>query len=517
MDDSPRDQTGEIAAAMADPAFYPGPPAAVEVRETHISWVFLTPERAYKLRKPVVYPFLDYGTVERRRRMCEEELRLGRRLAPDLYLGLRAVAADGGAFALAPADRPGALEHVVEMRRFDEDATLAARLRQGAVDAGRVREVARVVARFHAAAEPAPAGSFGPEQVAAVVCENLATLLAHADVVGAGRLAAAHRFAAAFLHGRRELLAARAAGGHVRDCHGDLRAEHVILEPGGIEVFDPVEFDPRLRLIDTGADLAFLAMELEEAGREDLSAALVDAYRAAGGDDGGDALLAFYASYRAWVRAKVACLRADAGGERPRALAALAERLSWRARGPLILVVCGAAATGKSMLAGELAGSSGRPQLSSDAVRKELVGLAPERRAPPAAYSEEASRATYRELGARAAAALPRGGAIVDATFRRRSHRDAFRAGYGLEGPQPVFVECRAPAAVVAERAAGRMGEPGRVSDATPEVAARLLGELEPLDEVPAGAHAAVRTDRPVEATADDVLAALDARLARGG
>jgi aminoglycoside phosphotransferase family enzyme/predicted kinase len=508
---------------MSQPAFYEPAPADVEVHETHISWVFLAGERAFKLRKPVVFPFLDYGSAERRREMGEEELRLGRRLAPDLYLGLHAVVPRGEGFALARAGDPDACEHVVEMRRFDEAQTLAARLERGDVDEQQVRALARRIAAFHAGADAAPAGSFDPQQVAASVSENFTTLLAFADEIGDPRLAAAHRFAVAFLHGRHDELAARVAGGSVRECHGDLRAEHVILD-GQVQIFDPVEFDPGLRQIDVAADLAFLVMELEEAGRADLRRVLVEEYRAAGGDDGGDSLLGFYATYRAWVRAKVACLRAGelpAGEQRSReleharSLAALGERISWRARRPLVVVVCGSSATGKTYLARELARASGLAHLSSDVVRKQLAGLAADQRAPLAEYSDEASLRTYAELGARAAAES--GGAVVDATFRRRSDRQAFRDAYVDAGPAPVFVECRAPAAVIAERARSRAHEPHHTSDATAEIAARQLAEFEPLDEVEPELHVIVRSDRPLRDLVDEVEAALDARLARTG
>jgi aminoglycoside phosphotransferase family enzyme/predicted kinase len=526
MQSPPSNRTEAIAAAMSQRAFYEHAPADVELHETHISWVFLTGDRAFKLRKPVVFPFLDYGTTERRRHMCEEELRLGLRLAPDLYLGLRAVIPRGDGFALAEAGHADACEHVVVMRRFDESQTLAARLERGEVDEQQARALARRIAAFHGGAEPAPADSFGPPQVAATVSENFTTLLAFADEIGDPRLAAAHRFAVAFLHGRHDDLAARAAVGCVRECHGDLRAEHVIVDGDRVEVFDPVEFDPALRLIDVAADLAFLVMELEEAGRPDLRRALVEEYRTAGGDDGGDALLGFYAAYRAWVRAKVACLRASElppGEQRSReldharALAELGERLSWRARRPLVLVVCGASATGKTYLACELARSSGLEHLSSDAVRKELAGLAPEQRAPLTEYSEGASLRTYAELGARAAAAVENGGAIVDATFRRRRDREAFRDAYPPAIPAPLFVECRAPAAVIAERARTRELDPHHTSDATAEIAARQLAEFEPLDEVEPDLHVIVRSDRDLLELVDDVEATLDARLGRSG
>ncbi|MBN1529376.1 MAG: AAA family ATPase [Thermoleophilaceae bacterium] len=510
-----------IAAALADPAFYPDPPATVEVRETHISWVFLAGERAFKLRKAVVFPFLDYGTPQRRRAMAEEEIRLGRRLAPDLYRGLHAVVETPDGYSLGSPGAPGAVEHVVEMARFDEERTLAALLAAGGATEDVVRALGRRLARFHAEAEPAP-GSFGPSEAAAEVIGNFTTLLEEAETVGPLRLAAAHRFALSYLSGRRGLLAARAGAGLVRDCHGDLRLEHVLVEDGGVSVFDPVEFDPALRRIDVAADIAFLVMELSEAGRDDLGAALVDEYTRAGGDAGGDELLSFYAAYRAWVRAKVACLRAAElpGGpgrarrlEHARALGALGERLAWRARRPLVIVVCGAAATGKTSLAEALSDQSGLTHLNSDLVRKELLGVPASERAPASAYGEAASLRTYEEIGVRARRAP--GGAIVDATFRLRAHRDAFARGYGPGAPAPVFAECRAPAEVVAERAEARELEPERVSDATAAIAGRQAREFEPLDEVSPARHVLLRADRELAAVADDLLAALDARLAR--
>jgi hypothetical protein len=213
------------------------------------------------------------------------------------------------------------------------------------------------------------------------VSENFSTLMPYKPELGRAILAGAHRFAVPFLHAHWALIEERTERGFVRDCHGDLRAEHVLVEDGGVAVFDPVEFDPALREIDVSADLAFLVMDLLDRGADDLADTLVRVYEAAGGDHGGRPLLHFYAAYRALVRAKVACLR---GGELPpgearsqslaeaRRLAALARRLAWCASRPLVLVFCGASATGKTHLAEAVSTLSGLPRLSSDLVRKEL-------------------------------------------------------------------------------------------------------------------------------------------------
>ena len=503
--------------AMRAPAFYPDRPSRVEVVESHISWVFLAGDRAYKLRKPVVFPFLDYGTAERRREMCEEEVRLGRRLAPDLYLGVRPLTQAAGGWELGRPGDDGA-EHIVEMRRFDSgpDACRGAEQRRRGRSDGAGRGTAdrwsftcprRRRRRAVSTLRPSPPPS---ARTSAPCCRMR-------RCSGAPELAAAHLFAVAFLHSRRGLLEERVARGFVRDCHGDLRAEHVILEPGSVQVFDPVEFDPALRQIDVCAELAFLVMDLIDLGAENLAEALVDEYGAAGGDYGGPELLFFYAAYRAWVRAKVACLLAGElprGDERAvpvaeaRRLARLARRLAWRARGPLVLVICGGAATGKTVLAQAICELTGLAHLSSDIVRKELAGLEPLERAPAELYTEADSVRTYSELGARAAGV---GGAVVDATFRRRSHRAAFSEAFGGAA---LFVECRAPRSVVEQRARSRETDPARVSDATAGIAAAQATEFEPLDEVPAARHLLMRTDRPLDQIVLDLEMALD-RLRR--
>lgn len=491
------------------------------VRETHISWVFLTRDRAYKVKKPLVLAYVDYGTPARRLAMCRAEVALNRRLAPDVYLGVRSlIPAPDGRLQLGSENCPDAVDYAVEMRRYPEDATLARRIAAGTAGPVELEAIGARLARFHAEAvcERRPDGA---EAVKRPLDDNFATLRSLLREPSERRaVASSERFASAFLASVWGELDRRAADGRIRDGHGDLRLEHVLLERD-VEVVDCVEFDDGLRHIDVAADLAFLVMELHEANRPDLAAALVSGYRAAGGDPGSDALLAFLAAYRAQVRAKVALTRAqqlppDAGPARyetahAAALLRLADRLQWAARTPLVIVIAGISASGKTTLAGVLASASGFTRISSDVVRKRAAGLAPCDRAPLALYAAEANRATYAELGTLAAQAAP-AGAIVDATFRNRADRDAFRTQLGVGIPLLV-VECIAPATVLEERARARSAHPDGASDAGPDVVRRQFLTREPLDEIDARDHLPVRSDRPSGELLDVIGDALDRKL----
>jgi uncharacterized protein len=516
--------TEQIRAGLALPDAYPHQPATVEVRETHISWVFLAGERAYKLKKPLILDFLDYGTPARRREMCREEVRLNRRLAPDVYLGVRGVALTAAGVELTAEEDPQALDYLVEMRRYDERRTLAALLDRGELEPRHVKAAGATLARFHAQARPAPIAP-KPEVEAERRCERnaheLLTYLERPEDIS--RIQALERFAHAFITVHRAVFHARAGQRRVREGHGDLRAEHVLLD-SDVEIVDCVEFDPQLRELDVADDLAFLVADLAaRSGADRFGAALIDAYRETGGDPGDDALIAFYAVYRLLVRAKVALVRAGelppGSGEREhecahaRELIGLAERFAWRARLPLVIMVCGAPASGKTHLAGALASRSSLPHLSSDLIRKELRGLRTGERASPETYTREWNVRTYAELGRRAADAVATsGGAIADATFRHRADRRAFAATFG-ETARSLFIECQAPRAVIGERATRRQRDPEHVSDAGAAIALREQDSWEPLDEVAPDLHLILRTDRPLEAILDDVQALLDQRV----
>jgi uncharacterized protein len=512
-----------LRASLARPDFYPHHPGAVELRETHISCVFLAGGLAYKLKKPLVLPFLDYGTPERRRQMCLEEVRLNRRLAPDVYLGVRGVSRSDEGFALTDAEDPQAIEFLVEMRTYDENRTLSAALNRGELTREEVANVGRTLAGFHVGC-PASRGAGGARQIEREIGRNVEEL-ARVTSLRADRdqLRVLARFLTAFIAGHEREFDRRSGAGLTREGHGDLRAEHVLLG-SPVRVVDCVEFDRSLRTLDVADDLAFLVMDLASLGGERFAAELVDRYREAGGDCGSDPLLAFFAAHRALVRAKVLLTRAAQlpcrsaahghASAQARELLVLADRFSWQARRPLVIVVCGVPASGKSSLGSALAHTAGLPMLSSDRIRKSLAEIGPFQRASAEHYRDEFSRTTYRELGLRAAAAVTRqGGAVVDATFRRRADRDAFARAF-RRAASPVFVECLVPEGVLLARGRRRAQEHSRVSDADLAVVQRERGRWEPLDEVSAGAHLALRTDRPTEDILADLRALLDSRLA---
>lgn len=513
-----------VVEGLRDPAAYPHHVEQVEVVETHLSRVFLAGAYAYKVKKPIKLAFVDQRDPHRRRELCEEEARLNSRLASGIYLGVRGLARRDGGWRLTETHAPDAEEFAVEMHRFDEAHTLASRIADGSVTTHDVERIGERIAWFHhdQAALPATGTTTAFMQT---VHRNLAELDEFAGtVLPAQQLAQAQRFAASFAAGRRNLMEHRASAGLVRDGHGDMRAEHVLLDKRGVEIIDCVEFDPAMRQTDVGADLAFLAMELEASGRSDLAEVLLASYRRLGGDPGPPELFAFFVAHRAWVRCKVACVRrhqiasTDPAAVRLRTaarhLATLARRAAWRARGPLTIVICGGTASGKTFLADHLAQVSGLTHTNSDVVRKRQWGLEPSQRAPKSAYSAEANRHVYTELGLQARAGH---GTIVDGTFRNLADRQAFAAAYGQDRTPPVFVECRAAERTVRGRAQARWwSEEPTVSDADPSLVDRQRAEFAPLDEVAGRNHLTVRTDRAVRQLGEDITAFLDVRMAEG-
>ena len=472
--------TPSLIDALRDPACYPHPVDRVEVLETHISWVLLAGEFAYKVKKPIRLPFLDFSTPALRRHYCEEEVRLNRRTAPGVYLGIVPIGGDAASPRVG-VDEP-LLETAVKMQRFRRGALLEDLARGGSLDGGMVDALADAIARFHASAAVAePARDFGcPERVTAPAMENFKEIEALAPPPSSReRLRVLRAWTRTEGEEIGEHLAHRKRDGFVRECHGDLHLGNVVMLDARPVLFDAIEFAAKLRWIDVMSDVAFTTMDLFRHGLPRLAWRFLNRYLEATGDYEGLAVLRYYMVYRAVVRAKIAFIRASqAGGEAAMAQAyadfeayvALAQRLSSR---PALSVIAmhGLAGTGKTTASERLAEALGAVRLRSDVERKRLHGLAALERAaaPPGEglYAADATRQTYERLEMLARECLAAGyPVIVDATFLERGRRDAFRRVAAQAGAAFELASCSAPDHVLRDRLARRAAQADDASDA---------------------------------------------------
>lgn len=484
-----------LIRALLDPAVSPLPERPLELMETHASWVVLAGSRAYKIKKPITLPFLDYGTLEKRRAACAAELRYNRRFAPELYL--RVVALTGSADAPQCDGGGEVVDYAVEMLRFDEATRLDHLAARGELTFEHMTLLAAEIVDFHARAAVAPADSpYGaPETAAAPALENFAEL---AQLLPAerARLEALEDWTKREAKHRRAAFAARKQRGRVRECHGDLHLGNLILRSGRVVAFDCIEFNESLRWIDVAAELAFTLVDLLDHGRPELAAALFDEWLTRGGDFDALRVLRFYAAYRALVRAKVAAIRAGqeegataAGRDRAEASAYLdlAMRLC-RPPAPTLTIAHGLSGSGKSHAARALLLADAQAntlRLRSDVERKRLFGFAAQERSGSpldgGLYTPEAHAATYRRLEELAQLALHEGWAVVvDAAFLRRAERDAFRRLAANNDVGFAILACEAPVDELRRRIAARRGDP---SEATLEVLEKQLQWIEPLGD----------------------------------
>jgi aminoglycoside phosphotransferase family enzyme/predicted kinase len=508
-----------LLEALAAPAMYRGHPQQVVVHDTHASWVFVAGDHAYKIKKPVALGFLDYSTLSRRHAACLEEVRINQELAPGIYLGVRAILKTSDGFRFAVEDTPGAIEYAVEMQSFNEADTMEGMIVAGTLTPAHIQDIARRLASFHGSA-PRVAGG-GPSQVLQAWQTNIQELGRLKHPAGRWDMGVAEHFGEAFVNAHAEEIEQRAGDGQVRDGHGDLRCEHVLVR-GDVRVVDRIEFDPALRCTDVAAEVAFLTMDLEAHGQTWAARELVSAYVQAGGSPGSETLRSFYAAHRALVRVKVALIAATArdGPARQGQVAAaetlwtLAERLCWQARRPVVIVVCGPAASGKSTLAAELARRSHLPVVSSDVLRKRHAGLAITERAGPEHYTRQFTHRTYGRLGDEALRHLRAGdGVIVDATCRTQSQRKLLLSRLQECGVTRLVVLCQVRLETALARAAQRMQRPERVSDATPQIVAEQFRSFQPLDELPSGSVLELNTEQTIDVQVAEVTRAIDERL----
>jgi uncharacterized protein len=522
-------------ARLLDASAYPHDCGTIELVETHISWVLLTGTYAYKIKKPVRLPFVDFGTLERRAHFCREEIRCNRQLAPSLYLDVVPILDDspGVRIGLAGQDETQAIEWAVRMRQFPAAAQLDRMLEAARLELPMLRDFGNTLARLHANAPRCPDGANAVEhRIVQPMRDNFEALdaldldRALHDRVNRVRAATDVRITR---HRRR--LRARMIRGYVRECHGDLHLANLVWLDDAVIPFDCLEFDPELRTIDTMSDVAFLFMDCAERGRPDLAYAFLDGYLDASGDYGGAALIPLYAAYRAMVRAKVRGIRhaqaaREHGANVPVKTTAAAQRdayLAWAdrllARPPGGMVMtCGVSGSGKSYLAERLVSRVGAIRLRSDVARQALRGHAPQPSAHAAVgqglYTRGRVNAVYLRLARLAARLIAEGETvIVDATFLTRDLRARFVELARRAGSPVVILHCSAPESVLRERVSTRQRTGYDPSEAGIAVLERQLAD----QELPGAREPVlhVDTEPPLDAgRLDDIAQAVRQSLA---
>lgn len=522
--DATRDQQ-EIVQWLSCSQAYPNRPESIEHLETHISHVFLAGNRVYKLKKPVKYYFLDFSSLADRQRACREELRLNRRLAPDIYLRMMAVVrrADGG-FEMRDAEEAVESERIVdwlvEMRRLPTELTLDALHRSGELNRQHSTRLADALVRFYRSLAPL---EVSPEEYreryTQHVRANLHELLGARRRLSRPAVQRAHSFQLQLLRLCPALFDARVRSGLIVDGHGDLRPEHICLsEP--IAIFDCIEFNAELRRIDVADELAFLAEECDCLGARWVGPALLEAYQAAGGHEVPAILFDFYKSYRACVRSKVAALRADQldshaqqpADEEARRHLALADEYARPWNRPLVLLVGGLSGTGKTTLASALADALGAEMLRTDIIRKEIFGAGPHITGSDSGiYRPEARKRVYAEMIARLKSLhAEQLSVVLDGTFS--THEMLRSAQAVIKQPQTIFlaIQCVCRKELAMERIGVRLAEGQDASDARAEIheMQHMQWETWPAD-VP---QIQVDTEQPIDAQVEGVLQTLAAR-----
>jgi aminoglycoside phosphotransferase family enzyme/predicted kinase len=486
----------ELIRSLHDPACYDHAAGPVQVIETHISWVLLTGEFAYKIKKPLNLVFLDFSSLDKRLHACREEVRLNRRLAPEIYLDVVPITGTPAAPRVNGSDE--AFEYAVKMRQFPSDATLDRLDSEGGMTVQHIESIAATLARFHlesCAHAPADSPWGNPDAIWQPVAQNFAQIAPHLnDPADRAQLDTLQRWSESEHARLAPMMAARKRDGFVRECHGDLHLGNLAWVEDRLLVFDCIEFNPGLRWIDIQSEIAFCYMDLLQRGHADWAWLFLNLWLEQTGDYAGLALLRFYAVYRALVRAKVAAIRTaqlagherDAVLEEVRALLGMATRLT-RPLSARLDITHGLSGSGKTTVTYTLMQNPGAIRLRSDVERKRLAGLGALANSGSGVgeqlYSTAATRLTYRRLAELVGQLLNAGWpVIVDATFIARWQRDLLREVARTRKVEFRILDFPVAVATLRERIVQRARAGSDASEADLAVLQHQIDTEEPLD-----------------------------------
>jgi len=486
-----------IVDALKNPALYPNHPERIELLQTHISYILLAGDEVYKIKKPVNFGFLDFTTLEKRRFFCEEELRLNRRLAPQVYREVVKITADSnGEIRLRGGGET--VEYAVRMRRLPAQGMLKRLISRPDFNPAIIDSLAGLLANFHSQAQTGgKIDQMGtPEIIRYNHDENFAQTERYIGLtIHPEQYRDIQAYVERFFQAHGPLLEKRVREHKIRDCHGDLHLEHICVLDEEIIIFDCIEFNERFRYSDTAAEVAFLAMDLDFNGYPAYARLFADRYLDYSHDPEVVTLHDFYRCYYAYVRGKVVSFRLEDPAimeeekEKAKKLAAryfkLAHRYAKGAHRPRLIVMAGLTGTGKSVIARELARRLGAVHLQTDVIRKELAGITPDEHRFESVgngiYSAEMSHLTYEETRRRARQLLLEGKSVIlDATHTKAKEREAATRIAKETGACFCIVNCHCPEETVKERLKARLSQPGEVSDGRWEIYLHQRNQMEP-------------------------------------
>ncbi len=504
---------------MLQPETYPHKPKKVEFTQTQMSFIFLTGEYVFKVKKPVNLGYLDYTTLEKRRFFCNQEVELNRRLSPDVYLEVVPIVTNGGRISLGSNGE--IIEYAVKMKQLPRERSMDNLLLQNQVTAEMIVAVAQKLAAFHKSVQINPSiSAFGKlDAIMVNILENFTQTEKYiGTTISRQKYERIIAYNESFTKTHKALFQKRIDKGRIKDCHGDLHAAHVFFA-NGIYIYDCIEFNDRFRYCDVASEVAFLAMDLDRYQRADLSQAFINAYVQFSRDEELRRLLNFYKCYRAYVRGKVESFKLDDPfiAEKEAALVAARGYFDLACRytrtKPVLLIIAGLVGTGKSTIAQALSQSLGFTVISSDVTRKALAGISPtEHRFEDftgGIYSPDFSRKTYDGMFAQARTALAQGQSVIlDASFRKQRERATAKSLADEANADFLVIECALDAGTIKKRLEQRLKETS-TSDGRWEIYQSQKQDFDKIMEFPPQNHIIVDTSKPVS----DIVAGILERI----